>query len=147
MIRTIKKRWFTNAGSPFHKIYKPIVDKFGVIDLKESGVENTDDMIQSHAASCDIQVILNRAANGDLSGLNARTGFYADVTEMPKTYAEFLQMQIDATNMFNGLPIEIKTKFNNDPNQFLAQSGNDEWFEKLGYVKEEIKTEEGNKEE
>ena len=136
MIRFVKQKFFTCSGSPLHIIYKPVVDKNGLIDLKESSKENTDEIIQSYASSCDIQIILNRASNGDLSGLTAEKGIYGDFTEMPKTYAEFLQLQIDNNRMFDSLPKELKKKFDNDPNQFFAQAGQKEWFEKLGMIRE-----------
>lgn len=136
MIRIIKERFISNAGNPIHRLYKPIVDKNGFIDLKEDGFENTDEIIQSHAESCDIQIILNKAQYGDLSGLNAVKGIFGDFTEMPKSYAEFLQLKIDSTIMFNKLPADVRAKFDNDPNQFFAQSGQEEWFQKLGIVEE-----------
>lgn len=126
-----EKRFYTNPGNPIHVVYSPVVAKDGSVDLKESGFENTNEFIQSFKESTDLHTILTRIQMGETELLQKRTGSFGDFTKMPKTYAEALQLQIDSNNLFNSLPIEIKQKFNNDPNQFFAQSGNKEWFEKL----------------
>lgn len=128
---------FSNPGDPIHIIYGPKVNDDGTIDLVEIGKENTDDIIESHRESTDMNVILDKIAAGDVSVLEQRKGMYGDFTEMPKTYAEALQMQIDAEKMYNELPVEIKNKFDNDKNKFFATAGTEDWFDKCGYVKKE----------
>lgn len=132
MIRFLKKRLFTNHGDPIHILYKPVVAEDGTFTLEESGKENTDEIIQSYRESTDIQVIINKVSQGDISVLNKAKGMYIDNTIMPKTYAEFLQMQIDSLNMFNDLSPDIRKKFNNNPNEFFAMSGTEEWLKRLG---------------
>lgn len=151
MIRFFNNDRFTCEGNPIKEIYKPIVEKDGSVILVVEGHENTDEIIKSYEDSVDIDVIIARYMNGDLEALNKRVGQYGDFTDFPKTYAEVLQMKIDAENVFNELPVDLKAKFNNDPDQFFVQSGSEEWFDKLDplfkiFKKEEIK-EEGNKEE
>lgn len=131
MIRYFDNSIVSNPGNPIKPVYKPIVNKDGTITLVQEGFVNTDEEIQSYEESVDIDVIVARYMNGDLEALNKHVGQYGDFTEMPKTYAEVLQMQIDAKNTFMSLPVEIRQKFDNDPNQFFAQSGTDEWFSKL----------------
>lgn len=125
---------FTEPGNPIKEIYKPLVQKDGSVILVVEGHENTDEIIKSFEESVDIDVIVARYMNGDLEALNKRIGKYGDFTEFPKTYAEVLQMRIDAENVFRDLPVEIKQKFNNDPDQFFAQSGTDEWMDKLSSI-------------
>lgn len=132
MIKTFDHSISTNPGSPIHIIYKPVVDAKGNIDLVESGKENTDEIINSFKDSCDISVILANAANGDLSGLQKVRGNFGDFTNMPKTYAEYLQLQIDSKIAFDSLPPEVKKEFNNDANQFLMDAGTENWLKKLG---------------
>lgn len=124
----------SNPGNPEHVLYSPKVLANGEIELKPSGVENTDEIIQSFAESTDIRLILSRVAAGDLQVLKQRTGSFGDFTQMPKTFAEVLQLQIDSKNLFDSLPIDVRDKFNGDPSQFFAQSGSPEWFEKLDSV-------------
>lgn len=131
MIKYFDNSIVSNPGNPIKPVYKPIVNKDGTITLVQEGFVNTDEEIQSYEDSVDIDVIVARYMNGDLEALNKHVGQYGDFTEMPKTYAEVLQMQIDAKNTFMRLPVEIRQKFDNDPNQFFAQSGTEEWYSKL----------------
>lgn len=121
----------SEPGNPIKPVYKPLVNKDGTITLVQEGFVNTDEEIQSYEDSVDIDVIVARYMNGDIDALNKHVGQYGDFTNMPKTYAEVLQMQIDAKNTFMSLPVEIRQKFDNDPNQFFAQSGTEDWFNKL----------------
>lgn len=155
MIRAVRKI-FSCKGDPKHPIYKPIVTKEGVMDLEVAGFEDTDAIINSFAESTDIRVILQRVSQGETELLNQRNAIFGDFTGMPKTYAEMLQLHIDSNRLFESLPVDVKEKFNFDPNQFFAQAGNAEWFEKVETVmpddirqmmkpKEDVKVEE-NKE-
>lgn len=132
MVRYFDGKIVSNPGSSKHPLFKPVVDKDGSIDLEIYGYEDTNEIIQSFAESCDISIILNSAANGDFSGLNAVQGIYGDFTSMPKTYAEMLQLQLDAKKAFDGLSTDIKNRFDNDVNKFLASAGEDDWMKKLG---------------
>lgn len=120
---------FSCPGDPIHIIYSPVVDSDGSVHLVESGKENSDDIIQSFADSCDLNVIIQRFLNGDLTALNKTVGTYGDFTGMPKTYAEALQMKIDSERLFDSLPVEYKRKFDNDSNKFFVQAGSKEWLE------------------
>lgn len=120
---------FSVAGSPEKVLYAPIVKDDGTIELKESGKENLQEYIDSFAEECDINVIVAKFAAGDIGVLNQRVGTFGDFTKLPKTFAEMLQLQIDSKKYFDGLPVEIKQMFNNDCNQFFAQTGTKEWYE------------------
>lgn len=130
-MRYADNSFVSNPGSPLHTIYSPKVGKDGVVELVESGVENTDDVIQSFAESTDIRVILSRVANGETELLHQRNGIFGDFTGMPKTYAEALQLHIDANRLFASLPADVREKFGNDENRFFAEAGTSEWSEKL----------------
>lgn len=132
MIHFFKNDIFSVAGSPIRIIYSPEVQKDGSIVIVESGKEDFRAYIQSFAKSCDIAYIMASVANGDLGALNRVQGSYGDFTKVPKSYAEFLQLQIDAKNTFDQLPSDVKAKFDNDVNKFMVNAGDNEWFEKLG---------------
>lgn len=132
MIRFFKNDIVSDPGDRMHPIYKPVVDNLGRIELKVTGYEDTDEIIESYRESADIEIIMKRIANGEVDLLDRHKGYYGDFTQMPKTYAEMLQLQIDSKNMFDHLPVEIKKKFNNDANEFFAQSGSKEWYDNLG---------------
>lgn len=132
MVRKHEEIYYTNPGSPIRDVYSPVVHEDGKITIEVSGKENTDEIIQSFAESCDIRVIVNRFNGGDLTALNQARGMYGDFTEMPKTYAEALQMRIDAKNAFDKLNPDIKKQFNYNVDEFLATAGDEEWYKKLG---------------
>lgn len=119
---------FSDPGDPIHILYSPIVEEDGTINLVPSGKENTDDIIQSFAQECDINVIIAKYINGDDSVLNQKIGAYGDFTNVPKTLAEMLQMQINAKELFDTLPVDIKKQFDNDVNKFFVTSGSEEWI-------------------
>ena len=134
-------KWYFNQeiatcpGDPIHKIYSPIVNDDGTIELVESDKENTDEKIQADLESTDLRLIVQRYINGDVEALNQKQLSFGDTTVFPKSYAELLQLQINAKQAYDKLPNEIKEKFGNDSNQFFVQAGSDEWYEKLGYEK------------
>lgn len=124
------------AGSRVKSTFAGHYDDKGRVVLEEVGKINLYEEIQSHAQSVDIHTLLKRFTNGDPTALASRQGIFADVTEMPKTYAEFLNKMISLENGFNSLPLDVKQKFGNSFEQFLAESGAVDFAEKLGLVVE-----------
>lgn len=131
MIKYADNSIVSNPGSPIHVIYGPkVVSKEGNIELVEIGKENIHDYIQSQKESTDMSYILSRMAAGDTSMLRT-DGMYGDFTQIPNTLADVLQLQIDSNRMFASLPAEVKEKFHFDANEFFAQSGQMDWYEKI----------------
>lgn len=126
-------RFTTSPGSPIHKTYGGHYDEKGRVVLQETGQENIYDFIQSHAESCDIHVLMKRFQNGDVSALSSRQGFYGDVLDFPKTYAEALNHMHEMESQFMELPVEVRAKFNHSFQEFLASSGEPDFMEKLGW--------------
>lgn len=123
------QHYYTNAGSPEAPEYVLRVNENGCQELALTGYTNLYDEIQSHADSVDIHKILERFQNGEVVDFNARPSIYADITEMPKTFAEFYQRMIDCENYFNTLPNEIKEAFNFNCGEFIASIGTDKFTE------------------
>lgn len=92
----------------------------GTIELVLDRLEDTDVIIDSYRQSTEIYNIMSRIQSGDISLLNQKQGFYGDVTEMPKTYAEMLDLLHRGEEFFNKLPADVKAEYNNDFNQFFA---------------------------
>lgn len=124
-------RIFQNPGSPVKVTYAPQYDKNGVLDLVVSGQENLYDYIQSFAESCDIHVLLDRYRDGDASVLSRVQGFYGDVTDMPKTYAEVLNSVIAGENAFMKLPVEIRAEFNHSFAEWMAAMDQPNFVERM----------------
>lgn len=125
-----RKRVFSVPGSSEVPTYRPVIGDSGAIDLIQDGMINIYDEIQSHKDSCDINLMIKRFENGDLTALGTpRDPVYMDVTDMPKTYAELYQKVIDAKKEFNALPLDLREKFDFDPDKYISQMGTSSWFD------------------
>ena len=108
------------AGNPIKEIFAPFFDDLGRMRLEKIGEENLYDYIQSHAESVNINTLLKRYAQGDVSALSQRQGLYGDFSQFPKSYAEVLNAVNAARDYFLTLPLEVRSKYGYDVNQFLA---------------------------
>ena len=90
------------------------------------------EMIQASREQCEIERIVKRAMQGDMSVLNAMQGQYIDITGAPKSLAEAQQIIINAKYQFENLDVETKKKFDNNVEIFIAEAGTKEWCDKMG---------------
>lgn len=118
------RKFVSCAGDPLHPVQHGIVKDDGSIELVVDRLEDTDEVIDSYRESTEIYNIIQRIQAGDVSLLNKKNGFYGDVTEMPKTYAEMLDLMHRGEEFFNKLPANVKEEYNNDFNQFFADFDN-----------------------
>lgn len=126
------ERVHANLGCPVRVLYGGRYDANGRVVLEEKGKENLYDYIQSFKDSVDINVILARFANGDAEALSRAQGFYADVTGFPQNMADALNRINECEEMFKSLPLEVRQRFDCSFEQFLSQSGSDDWLDKMG---------------
>lgn len=119
------ERVHANPGSPVRILYSPKFDEKGVMSLVESGKENLYEFIQSHKESCDIHVILERFARGDVSALERVQGTYGDFSNMPRTYADMLNLVHSAEDAFSNLPVEERAKYGHSFERWLTEFGPD----------------------
>lgn len=129
--KDVCEKFATPSGSPIKEVFIGKYEDDGKIHLTKTGEVNVYQEIQSYEMESDINVLLQRAQNGDLSVF--RSVVYGDTTTMPETPAEALNFVIQAERDFNRLPQEIKDKFKNNWRAFLATAGSDEWLEKMGF--------------
>lgn len=127
-----RDRIVSNPGNPVKQLYSGSYNERGQVELKEDGTEDLYAFIQSFAESTDIHSILQRYQNGEVDVLEKVQGFYGDITEMPKTYAEALQRIADSEKVFMSLPVEVRAKFGHSFSQFLAASQEDDFLDLLG---------------
>ena len=108
------------AGNRCHDILHGRFDDDGIFVLDVSGSEDIYEQIQSHASSVDIHVILDRFRRGDLDVLGdpARSVFL-DASEMPRDYAQLLNLVADGERAFMSLPVEERAKFDHSFAQWL----------------------------
>lgn len=123
-------QFVTCAGSVDHVIYSPKLRPDGSFSLVESGRESIKDKINSFREQTDIAYILKRLQLGDTSVLRS-DGVYGDFTQMPKTFAEAMQLQIDGERQFMKLPLDVRNEFDNDFRKWFSSAGSDDWFNKM----------------
>lgn len=114
------ERFLSNPGSPVKILYGPEFDDKGRMNLVEKGRENLYDFIQSFKESVDIHVLLKRFANGETDVLSKIQGFYGDFSEFPRTYADLLNTVNEGEAFFNGLPVEVRSKFGHSFPVFMS---------------------------
>lgn len=122
----------SNPGNPIKQLYAGSYNERGQIELKEDGTEDIYAYIQSFAESTDIHSILRRFENGEVDVLEKVQGFYGDITEMPRTYAEALQRIADSEKVFMSLPVDVRAKFNHSFSEFLSASQDDDFLDRIG---------------
>lgn len=108
------QRFYTNIGSPEIMTFSGYYDEYGDLRLACTGVENLYDKIQAEAAACDMDNILRRFANGDISVLSQSQGVYADVADAPMHFTDALNMVRSVEDAFSQLPAEEREKYDND---------------------------------
>ena len=113
----------SESGSKLIAKYALKVDvKTGYEYLAPTGeYENVYDRIQADYPSTDINILMEIFALGETEAINIKPGFYADVTGMPKTYAEMFQRYQDCKKFFDELPADLKEMFNNSFTEFWAE--------------------------
>lgn len=120
-------------------LFKPVLSgklmADGTIKLSEVDCIDIKAEINSHASSCDMAYILSRLNVGDVSVLNHSQGSYGDFTVFPKTYAEMLQLVQNGEAAFESLPLDVRSKFDNNINKWFTSIGSDDWCEKMNVEK------------
>lgn len=115
------KRHKTNNGERFDIDYQMVFDDSGKRVMKPCGETDIQAFIESHAASVDINNIINRYMSGDEDVFEKIKGIYEDVTGMPSNLMEILNIANNTRNAFEALPPEIKEIYNNSVNEFLVE--------------------------
>lgn len=121
----------SNPGSRERIIYSARINENNVIEVTPSGKEDWQAYIESFRESTDMAYILKQLSLGDASVLNQTAAQYGDFTQMPHNMLEAMQMQLDAERHFNALPLDVKSKFNNNYREWCSEAGTDSWLEKM----------------
>lgn len=80
---------------------------------------------QEFAAECDINTIVARAGAGLVQLSRPAGPLFTDVSEVPTTYQECVEMLMTAEEQFASLPAKMRERFANDPGQLLDFLGNE----------------------
>ena len=122
----------TPSGEKIVLEHEEIIDLKGKRSLTATREVNIYERIQASRESTEIETILRRATEGDYNALSMVNGNYIDITGAPASLAEAQQFVIHAKNQFDELPKEIRAKFENNAEMYVASYGSDEWQEKTG---------------
>lgn len=122
------------VGDLFQIVYTSFYKPDGTIGLKESDRIDIKKEINSYREQTDMSYILSRLMAGDDSVLNPCPPMFGDFTQLPTSYAELLNMVMDAERYFDSLSPDIRKKFDNDRGKWFAQMGTDFWMESMGFV-------------
>lgn len=124
----------TCSGDIYHTLFSPVIKSDGSVTLVESGKDDINEFISSFREQTDMSYIIKKLAMGDSSVLTSKTPMFGDFTEMPKTYAESLQLVMDKEKQFMSLPLEVRNKFDNDFKKWFATAGSEPWMQKMESV-------------
>ena len=140
-------QFVSNPGDRFKKKYKGVVQEDGSIDLVEDGVEDIWKDIQIEGVGASLPEIIARATAGDPTAFRSGEGFFGDIVDMPKTYAEILNTVNDGKTAFEKLSLDVREKFHFSFEEWFATYGTESWFSNMGFsnsnnsIKNEVKSE------
>ena len=103
----------------------------GVLVLNESGKRDVYADIQLYKDECDVNLLVERYKQGDVGVLERVRGFYADVSDAPKSLADVLNTVAKAEQFFESLPVEVKQAFNNSFSEFLVATEKKDFMEQF----------------
>lgn len=121
------KTIFAPSSDGFAPIYEERINRNGIKVLVEVGRHNLNEFVQSSLEGTLVYNILHKFELGDTSVLEKVKGFYADVTEVPTSLIEVHNLMSRVSKNFDSLPSELKEKFGNSPETFLASIENGEF--------------------
>lgn len=137
-----KERKETEAGKKVRLTFRWAYDDKGNKSLVQDEEIDRDAEIQSYLEETKIENIINRAAFDpsivQKLGAQLSDAEPQDFTNMPSTLAEAQNLMIQAEQTWDKLPREIKQKFDNDVDKFIANFGTDEWANALGIIQKPV---------
>lgn len=130
-----KERYYNYEGKPIANKWQHVKEK-GVTVLKRTGTYNVYEKIQEAYEETTIQSIMARVVNGDTTMLRAN-GMYIDTTQIPSNIHESMDAIKTLENMWDMAPKELKQSYNNNVEEFVADSGSEKWLKGMGYIQKE----------
>lgn len=138
--RETAQAWPTEAGEDKRRTYLWERNEKGEKVLKLDQIIDQQAEIDSYLDETKIENIIRRASIDPNIAERIKPdigGGLQDFTETPHTLAELQNVMIRAEQIWDEVPKEIKLKFDNDVDKFIASFGTIEWAKNLGIYKEE----------
>lgn len=139
----------TEAGENIRRTYLWEFNEKGEKVLTLDQVIDQQAEIDSYLEETKLENIIRRASiDPDIAARLAPNmgGGIQDATEMPENLMELQNIMLRAEQIWDEIPKEIKLKFDNDVDKFVASFGTIDWAKNLGIYQEEL-PEEPKKEE
>lgn len=125
---TVRRTYLWERNEKGEKVLRldQIIDQQAEIDsyLEETKLEN---IIRRASIDPDIAARIRPDIGGGIQ----------DFTEAPQNLAELQNIMIRAEQIWNEVPKDIKLKFDNDVDKFIASFGSVEWAKNVGIYQEE----------
>lgn len=137
--RETAKAWPTEAGESVRRTYLWERNEKGEKVLRLDQIIDQQAEIDSYLEETKIENIIRRASiDPEIAARIAPNlgGGIQDFTEAPQTLAELQNIMIRAEQIWGEVPKEIKLKFDNDVDKFVASFGTVEWAKNLGIYQE-----------
>jgi hypothetical protein len=139
----------TEAGETIRRTYLWQLNEKGEKVLTLDQIIDQQAEIDSYLEETKLENIIRRTSiDPDLAARLVPDigGGLQDATEMPENLMELQNIMLRAEQIWDEIPKEIKLKFDNDVDKFVASFGTIDWAKKLGIYQEE-ELEEPKKEE
>ena len=129
----------TEAGESVRRTYLWERNEKGEKVLKLDQTIDQQAEIDSYLEETKLENIIRRASiDPDIAARIAPDigGGIQDYTEAPQTLAEMQNIMLRAEQIWEEVPKDIKLKFDNDVDKFIASFGTVEWAKNLGIYQE-----------
>lgn len=139
----------TEAGETVRRTYLWQVNEKGEKVLTLDQVIDQQAEIDSYLEETKLENIIRQASiDPDLAArlVPNMGGGLQDATEMPENLMELQNIMLRAEQIWDEIPKEVKLKFDNDVDKFIASFGTIDWAKNLG-IYQEKEPEELKKEE
>lgn len=139
----------TEAGETIRRTYLWQLNEKGEKVLTLDQIIDQQAEIDSYLEETKLENIIRRASiDPDLAArlVPDMGGGLQDATKMPENLMELQNIMLRAEQIWDEIPKEIKLKFDNDVDKFVASFGTVDWAKNLG-IYQEKEPEEPKKEE
>lgn len=134
--RSTYKEAFRKAPSPGSETVPEYIlekDKRGVESLRQCGERPIYKLIQESSRGISVRSIMERFMSGDTSVVGEiSSSDFADVTSLPSSFLEAQNRLAKATQLFEGLPINVRNAYGSNVNAFLAACSDGSFYKRFG---------------
>ena len=139
---------FSDAGNKTERVIKMSDPNGSIYEIKESDeIIDIQAHINSFRDSCDINLLVARFKGGDISAININKSLSGgDISNIPQNVHELNDRIRSGNEIFESMPDDIKTKFNN-ASDFYNAIGSEQFikalqnYETITHNNEQIATE------